>query len=122
MSVTTVTSEATCSEPVSLRAGLPHPRPNVSLSLSVKFGISCKFNQANQAKSSKADAPAIMVKIKLDDCVVDMEVDVGVAVSLMAFKRLWPGRSLQPSSVRLRPTSKRPSRCGLHQCKQWPVV
>ena len=29
----------------------------------------------NQAKSSKADAPLNMVKIKLDDCVVDMEVD-----------------------------------------------
>ena len=29
----------------------------------------------NQAKSRKTDAPPIMVKIKLDDCVVDMEVD-----------------------------------------------
>ena len=28
-----------------------------------------------QAKSCKTDAPPIMVKIKLDDCVVDMEVD-----------------------------------------------
>ena len=37
LSVTTVTSESTCSECVSLRAGFPHPRPNASLSQSVKF-------------------------------------------------------------------------------------
>jgi hypothetical protein len=46
-----------------------------------------------------------MVKMKLDGCVVDMEVDTGASVSLISentFKTLWRGRSLQPSSVRLR--------------------
>ena len=48
----------------------------------------------NQAKSSKTDAPPIMVKMiqKLDGCVVDMEVDTGASVSLMSentFKTLW---------------------------------
>ena len=59
----------------------------------------------NQAKSSKTNAPPIMVKMKLDGCVVDMEVDTGGSVSLMSentFKTLWRGRSLQPSSVRFR--------------------
>lgn len=53
----------------------------------------------------KSDAPPILVKAKLDDCLVDMEVDTGAAVSLMSestFNTLWPGRSLQPSPVRLR--------------------
>ena len=31
----------------------------------------------NQVKSRKIDAPPIMVKVKLDDCLVDMEVDTG---------------------------------------------
>ena len=48
--------------------------------------------------------PPITVKVKLDDRTVDMEVDSGASLSLMAestFNRLWPGRSLLPSSVRL---------------------
>ena len=52
----------------------------------------------------KSDAPPILVKVKLDDCPVDMEVDTGAAISLMSestFNTLWPRRSLQPSSVRL---------------------
>ena len=59
----------------------------------------------NQVKSRKIDAPPIMVKVKLDDCLVDMEVDTGASVSLISedtFKSLWPGRTLQPSPVRLR--------------------
>ena len=42
--------------------------------------------------------------VKLDDRTVDMEVDSGASLSLMAestFRRLWPGRSLLPSYVRL---------------------
>ena len=48
--------------------------------------------------------PPITVRVKLDDRTVDMEVDSGASLSLMAestFNRLWPGRSLLPSSVRL---------------------
>ena len=59
----------------------------------------------NQVKSRKINAPPIMVKVKLDDCLVDMEVDTGASVSLISedtFKSLWPGRTLQPSPVRLR--------------------
>ena len=43
-----------------------------------------------------------MVKIKLDDCVVDMEVGTGASVSLMSentFKTLWPGRSLYTECI-----------------------
>lgn len=46
----------------------------------------------------------MLVKVKLDDCHVDMEVDTGAAISLMSestFSTLWLKRSLQPSSVRL---------------------
>ena len=51
-----------------------------------------------------SDTPPILVKIKLDGCVIDMEVDTGASLSLMpesTFSTLWPGRSLQPSSTRL---------------------
>ena len=50
-------------------------------------------------------SPPIKVKVKLDDCVVNMEVDTGAAMSLMSqttFQGLWPERGLQPSQVRLR--------------------
>ena len=57
------------------------------------------------------DAPPITVKVKLDDCLVDMEVDTGASISLMsesAFPKLWPGRSLDPSPVRLQTYLKEP--------------
>ena len=50
-------------------------------------------------------SPLIKVKVKLDNCVVNMAVDTGAAMSLMSqttFQGLWPGRGLQPSQVRLR--------------------
>ena len=50
------------------------------------------------------DTPPILVKIKLDGCVIDMEVDTGASICLMpesTFNTLWPGRSLQSSSMRL---------------------
>ena len=50
-------------------------------------------------------SPPIKVKMKLDDCVVNMEVDTGAAMSPMSqttFQGLWPGRGLQPSQVHLR--------------------
>ena len=49
--------------------------------------------------------PPIMVELKVDNCIIPMEVDTGASVSLMpysTFARLWPGRSLEPTSVRLR--------------------
>ena len=58
-----------------------------------------------------AHSPPILVKVKLDDCLVNMEVDTGAAMSLMSqstFQGLWPGRELQPSQVRLRAYTKEP--------------
>ena len=56
-------------------------------------------------------SPPIMVEIKVDDCTLPMEVDTGASVSLMSystFSKLWPGRSLESTSVRLRTYSKEP--------------
>ncbi len=53
---------------------------------------------------SALDASPITVKVTLDDCMVDMEVDTSSSLSLMSestFRGLWPGSSLQPSQVRL---------------------
>ena len=58
-----------------------------------------------------AHSPPILVKVKLDDCLVNMEVDTGAVMSLMSqsiFQGLWPGRELQPSQVRLRAYTKEP--------------
>ena len=65
----------------------------------------------NVNSSSVGNAPPISVEIRLDDCLVKMEVDTGASLSLMAestFKRLWPGRSLQTSQVRLQTYLKEP--------------
>ena len=61
----------------------------------------------------------IMVEVKVDNCIIPMEVDTGASVSLMpysTFARLWPGRSVEPTSVRLRTYSL--ISCGQVQCKQ----
>ena len=50
-------------------------------------------------------SPPIIIKVKLDDCLVDMEVDTGTSISLMSewtFNKMWPGRTLQPSTLTLR--------------------
>ena len=50
-------------------------------------------------------SPPITIKVKLDDCLVDMEVDTGVSISLMSertFSKMWPGRTFQPSTLKLR--------------------
>ena len=59
-------------------------------------------------------SPPIIIKVKLDDCLVDMEVDTGTSISLMSewtFNKLWPGRTLQPSTLTLR-TYLRDHSCG----------
>ena len=48
---------------------------------------------------------AIEVELELDGHRICMEIDTGASLSLVSeatFKRLWPGRSLQPSTVRLK--------------------
>ena len=50
-----------------------------------------------------AHSPPVVVQVKLDDCLVAMEVDMVASVSIMSeatFGELWPGRVLQPSQVR----------------------
>ena len=56
-------------------------------------------------------SPPIRVKVKLDECLVGMEVDTGAAVSIMSeaiFRVLWPTRELLPSQIRLQAYSKAP--------------
>ena len=56
-----------------------------------------------------AHSPPILVQVKLDDCLLSMEVDTGASTSLMSeatYGELWPGRVLQPSQVRLQSYSK----------------
>ena len=48
---------------------------------------------------SSINAPPIKVKVRVDECVISMEVDTGAAMSLMSeatFSKLWPGRELHP--------------------------
>ena len=59
--------------------------------------------------SNISKAPPIRVKIKVDDCIIPMEVDTGASMSLLSlatFQGLWPGRSLSPTDVRLQSYSK----------------
>ena len=56
-------------------------------------------------------SPPIVVKISVDDCLINMELDTGASMSIMSehtFKGLWPGRSLLSTDVRLQSYSKEP--------------
>ena len=58
-----------------------------------------------------ANSPPITVDVKVDDCLINMEVDTGASLSLMSnstFQGLWPGRSLDTTQVRLQSYSKAP--------------
>ena len=60
---------------------------------------------------SVSSTPPIMVDMSIDGCSVRMEVDTGAAYTLISeslFQRLWPGRSLLPSSIRLTAYTKQP--------------
>ncbi len=55
--------------------------------------------------------PPIVVQVQIDDCLVQMEVDTGATMSLMSANtlyRLWPGRKVQTTKVRLCSYSKEP--------------
>ena len=74
---------------------------------------------------SSINAPPIKVKVRVDECVISMEVDTGAAMSLMSeatFSKLWPGRELHPSQVRLQTYSKEPLTilgcCNVNVCYQ----
>ena len=80
------------------------------------------------------NAPPIKVKVKLDDCLVDIEVDTGASISMMSkstFRQLWPGRHLEPSPIRFQTYLKEPipvvDCCYVHveymsQCCEGPFV
>ena len=54
--------------------------------------------------NSPGGSPPMVVEATLDDLAVSMEIDTGASVSIMSekvFRRLWPGRSLTPTKVRL---------------------
>ena len=56
-------------------------------------------------------SPPIKVQVKLDKCLVGMEVDTGAAVSIMpeiTFRQLWPNRELLPSQIHLQAYTKVP--------------
>ena len=62
-----------------------------------------------QEKKKPHSSPPIEMKVKIDDCLVKMEVDTGATVSLMSqktFRQLWPRRTLKPTEVRLCSYSK----------------
>ena len=59
----------------------------------------------------RVSPPPIQVKVKVDDCLIPMEVDTGASMSLMSehtFRRLWPRRSLVTTGVTLCAYSKEP--------------
>ena len=56
-------------------------------------------------------APPIVVKLRVDDCTIIIEIDTGVSVSIMSehtFQGLWPGRSLLSTDLKLRCYSMEP--------------
>ena len=58
-----------------------------------------------------SNSPPIEIKVQVDDCLIKMEVDTGTFMSLMSqttFQKLWPGRSLSTTEVRLQSYSKEP--------------
>ena len=57
-----------------------------------------------QEKKKPHFSSPIEMKVKIDDCLVKMEVDTGAAVSLL--RQLWPRRTLKPTEVRLCSYSK----------------
>ena len=57
-----------------------------------------------QEKKKPHSSPPIEMKVKIDDCLMKMEVDTGATISLMSqktFRQLWPRRTLKPTEVRL---------------------
>ena len=56
-------------------------------------------------------SPPIVIKLRVDDCLVKMELDTGASMSIMSqttFFGLWPGRSLEETDVRLQSYTKEP--------------
>ena len=64
-----------------------------------------------RSSSGMTHTPPMMVKVRVDDCEIDMEVDTGASHTLMSestFTCLWPGRSLHHTPIRLQSYSKQP--------------
>ena len=54
-----------------------------------------------------AHSPPIRIQVKLNECLVNLEVDTGASLSLMSettFRGLWPGRDLPLVKSASRPT------------------
>ena len=71
-------------------------RRRVGLDDSNNFSL-CLVESKGEVHSTP---PPVKVKVKLYDCVVNMEVDTSATMSLMSqatFQGLWPGRGLQLS-------------------------
>ena len=65
--------------------------------------------QVPEVSGGMSTRPPIKVQVGVDDCLISMEVDTGASMSLMSdatFNKLWPGRSLSTTSVRLNTYSK----------------
>ena len=95
------------------RAGQPSNNPRKSPAVRrVEEGqeLSTLDSPLYRVKSVESShSPLIQVKVRVDECIVRMEVDTGAAMSLMSeatFSGLWLGRVLQPSQVRLQSYSK----------------
>ena len=64
-----------------------------------------EYEDVGRIRGVKSKTPQIQVPLKVDGVNLQMEVDTGASVSLMSekqFKRLWPTRQLQASSIHLR--------------------
>ena len=70
------------------------------------------LRQSNSAASRRtSNTPLITIEMKVDDCLINMEVNAGVFISLMSdstFQGLWPGRSHSSTQVRLWAYSREP--------------
>ena len=71
-------------------------------------------------KCTGNQVPPLKVRVSIDKCILSVEIDTGASRSVMSetqFKKLWPDRALEPSSVRLQTYSKEPLTCvGQSKC------
>lgn len=67
------------------------------------FGDSPLFHVRSQDSSKRVRPAPIEVRVKVDDCLISMQVDTGASMTIMSettFKGLWPGRSLDATDAR----------------------
>lgn len=64
----------------------------------------CKTYRLHQLKR-RMDVPPMTTSLEVDGRVLEMEIDTGASVSLVSektFERLWPGKLLRKTNIKLR--------------------